>query len=147
MSLAELPHLLHVSHEHKVLVDLISIPLFTGAIGYLTNWSGVIMLFRPLQFHGTRVPGLKTLWPFLPRRVQVVPCIAKDGRFGWQGIVPSRADKMASIATDKAVLKVGSMQDFYREFEPEQIAEQLAKTAKTEIRGIVTRMMEVEHPQ
>jgi uncharacterized membrane protein YheB (UPF0754 family) len=145
--LAEVPHLLHVAPDHKLLVDLITIPLFTGAIGYITNWSGVIMLFQPLQFHGTRLPGLRTLWPFLPRRMQVVPCISKDGRFGWQGIVPSRADKMASIATDKAVLKVGSMQDFYREFEPEQIAEQLATTARTEIRGIVTKIMEVEHPQ
>jgi hypothetical protein len=143
----EIPHLIHVASDRKLLVDLITIPIFTGAIGYVTNWSGVIMLFRPLQFHGTRVPGLRTLWPFLPRRMQVVPCISKDGRFGWQGIVPSRADKMASIATDKAVLKVGSMQDFYREFEPERIADQIAKTATAEIRGIVTRIMEAEHPQ
>jgi uncharacterized membrane protein YheB (UPF0754 family) len=145
--LADVPHLVHVSSDHKLVVDLITIPLFTGAIGYLTNWSGVLMLFQPLRFHGTRVPGLRTLWPFLPRRMQVVPCISKDGRFGWQGIVPSRADKMASIATDKAVLKVGSMQDFYREFEPESIAEHLATVARSEIRGIVSRIMEVEHPQ
>jgi uncharacterized membrane protein YheB (UPF0754 family) len=144
--LADVPHLVHVPSDHKLVIDLITIPLFTGAIGYLTNWSGVLMLFQPLQFHGTRLPGLRTLWPFLPRRMQVVPCISKDGRFGWQGIVPSRADKMASIATDKAVLKVGSMHDFYREFEPERIAEHLATVARAEIRGIVTRIMEVEHP-
>jgi hypothetical protein len=145
--LAEVPHLIHVSEDSKLVVDLISIPIFTGVIGYITNWSGVLMLFKPLRFHGTHVPGLRTLWPFLPRRMQVVPCISKDGRFGWQGIVPSRADKMASIATDKAVLKVGSMQDFYREFEPDKIAEHLAMTAKAEIRGIVGKIMETEHPQ
>jgi len=40
------------------MVNLISIPLFTGAIGYLTNWTGVIMLFQPVRFRGTRIPGL-----------------------------------------------------------------------------------------
>ena len=39
------------------LVNLISIPLFTGAIGYLTNWSGVWMLFHPVRF--TRLPGAR----------------------------------------------------------------------------------------
>ena len=31
-------------------VQAITIPLFTGAIGYLTNWSGVWMLFNPVRF-------------------------------------------------------------------------------------------------
>ena len=78
--------------------------------------------------------------------MQVVPAITKYGRIGWQGIVPSRADKMASIATDKALLKVGSMGDFYREFDPDKIAEHLARTARREIRGIVTRIMEARAP-
>lgn len=145
--LAGLFPLVEIPEDRKFLVELITVPLFTGAIGYLTNWSGVLMLFSPVRFHGVRVPGLKLLWPFLPRRMQVVPAITKDGRIGWQGIVPSRADKMASIATDKALLKVGSMRDFYREFDPDRIAEHLARTARAEIRGIVTRIMETEHPQ
>jgi len=29
------------------LLNLITVPLFTGAIGYTTNWSGVWMLFNP----------------------------------------------------------------------------------------------------
>jgi hypothetical protein len=44
-----------VSHHVQ---NLITIPLFTGAIGYLTNWSGVWMLFNPVHFKGFRVPGL-----------------------------------------------------------------------------------------
>ena len=39
-------------------LSLITIPLFSGAIGYITNWSGVIMLFYPVSFVGLRVPGL-----------------------------------------------------------------------------------------
>ena len=38
-------------------VNLISIPLFTGAIGYLTNWSGVWMLFNPIRFPASAFPA------------------------------------------------------------------------------------------
>ena len=48
--------------------------------------------------------------------------IRYDGRLGWQGIVPSRADKMASISVDKGLAKLGSISDFYRELEPDKIA-------------------------
>ena len=41
-------------------LSLITIPIFTGAIGYLTNWSGVIMLFYPVRFAGIRVRALPT---------------------------------------------------------------------------------------
>jgi uncharacterized membrane protein YheB (UPF0754 family) len=133
--------------DHKLLVDLISVPLFTGVIGYITNWTGVLMLFKPLRFHGVRVPGLKVLFPILPRRVQVLPLIRYDGGFGWQGIVPSRADKMASIAVDKGLLKLGNVGDFYRELEPDRIAEHLASIAQAEIRDVVEQIMRQENPQ
>lgn len=133
--------------DHKLLIDLISVPLFTGVIGYITNWTGVLMLFRPLRFHGVRVPGLKVLFPFLPRRVQVLPLIRYDGGLGWQGIIPSRADKMASIAVDKGLLKLGDVGDFYRELEPDRIAEHLATVAQAEIRDVVEQIMRQENPQ
>ncbi len=133
--------------DHKLLIDLISVPLFTGVIGYITNWTGVLMLFRPLRFHGVHVPGLKVLFPILPRRVQVLPLIRYDGGLGWQGIVPSRADKMASIAVDKGLLKLGNMSDFYRELEPDRIAEHLAGVAQSEIRDVVEQIMRQENPQ
>ena len=105
-------------------------PLFTGVIGYITNWTGVLMLFKPIGFHGVHVPGLKVLFPILPRRVQVLPLIRYDGGLGWQGIVPSRADKMASIAVDKGLAKLGNIGDFYRELEPDRIAEHLGRDAQ-----------------
>jgi uncharacterized membrane protein YheB (UPF0754 family) len=133
--------------DHKTLVDLITIPLFTGVIGYITNWTGVLMLFRPLTFHGFRMPGLRLLFPLLPRRVQILPLIKHDGRLGWQGIVPSRADKMASIAVDKGLAKLGSISDFYRELEPDRLAEHLAIIAQAEIRDVVESIMLKENPQ
>lgn len=131
----------------KLQTDLITIPLFTGVIGYITNWTGVLMLFYPIKFHGVRVPGLRILFPLLPRKVQVLPLIRYDGRLGWQGIVPSRADKMASIAVDKGLAKLGGIGDFYRELEPDKIAEHLASVAKGEIRDVVDQIMKREDPQ
>ena len=140
-------HLVALELNRHFVVALVTIPLFTGAIGYITNWTGVIMLFRPLRFRGTKVPGLKLLYPYLPRRVQVIPAISKDGRFGWQGIVPSRVDKMASISVDKALAKVGSISDFYHQLEPDKIADHLVATAQPEIRQVVERIIVREHPQ
>lgn len=129
------------------LIELTSIPLFTGVMGYITNWTGVLMLFRPLTFHGVRVPGLRTLFPYLPRRIRILPLISYTGGLGWQGIVPSRADKMASIAVDKGLGKLGSMADFYRELEPDKIADHLAAVAQKEIRAVVEQIMAEEYPQ
>jgi uncharacterized membrane protein YheB (UPF0754 family) len=127
-----------------LLKDL-TIPLFTGAIGYLTNWSGVWMLFHPIRFRGLRLPGLKRLAPLLPRRIQQIPGTMQGG-VGWQGIIPSRAAKMGSIAVDKGLAKLGTPADFYKRLEPEAIAEHILETARDDIRDVVDRIMEREYP-
>jgi uncharacterized membrane protein YheB (UPF0754 family) len=126
--------------------QLIIIPLFTGAIGYVTNLSGVWMLFNPVRFHGFTVPGLKTVAGLLPRRVQEIPGLV-GGRFGWQGIVPSRAAKMGSICVDKGISKLGSPGEFYQRLEPEKIAEHILVTSERDIHQLVEQIMEREHPQ
>lgn len=132
-----------MSHD---LLHLITIPLFTGAIGYVTNLSGVWMLFYPLRFHGVRAPGLAALASYLPRRVQQIPGVMKGG-IGWQGIIPSRAAKMGSIAVDKGIAKLGSPAEFYKQLEPDAIAEHILATAGDEVHGAVERIMEREHPR
>lgn len=125
---------------------LISIPLFTGAIGYITNWSGIWMLFYPIAFRGFRLPGLAPLAGLLPRRVQQIPGVMQGG-VGWQGIIPSRAAKMGSIAVDKGIAKLGSPAEFYRQLEPDKIAEHILATARGDIREVVERILAREHPQ
>jgi hypothetical protein len=93
------------------LVQAISIPIFTGIIGYATNWSGVLMLFRPVQFRGWRIPGLARLATLLPRKIQEIPGIMHGG-IGWQGIVPSRAAKMGSLAVDTGIAKLRFIENF-----------------------------------
>jgi uncharacterized membrane protein YheB (UPF0754 family) len=127
-------------------ISVITIPIFSGAIGYATNWTGVWMLFNPLQFAGVRVPGLRTVASLLPRKVQEIPGVMHGG-IGWQGIIPSRAAKMGSIAVDKGIAKVGTAGDFYAQLDPEKIAEQILRSSRRDIRDIVERVMQREHPR
>src|SRR3954447_341433 len=126
-------------------LSLITVPLFTGAIGYVTNWTGVLMLFYPIRFSGFRLPGLAPFANLLPRRIQQIPGVMQGG-VGWQGIIPSRAAKMGSIAVDKGIAKLGSPADFYNQLEPEAIAEHILDTARDDVRDVVDRIMEREYP-
>jgi uncharacterized membrane protein YheB (UPF0754 family) len=127
------------------LVKAITIPLFTGAIGYVINWTGVWMLFYPVRFAGFRLPGLSSAVTLLPRRVQQVPGFM-HGAVGWQGIIPSRAAKMGSIAVDKGIAKLGSPSEFYRQLDPERIAEHIIATSRDDVREVVERIMRRENP-
>ena len=127
------------------LVRAISIPIFTGLIGYVTNWSGVLMLFQPVQFRGWRVPGLERLATLLPRRIQEIPGIMHGG-IGWQGIVPSRAAKMGSLAVDTGIAKVGRASDFYRQLDPEKLAEQIVALSRPDMRRLVERIAQRQDP-
>ena len=98
------------------------------------------MLFQPVRFAGLRVPGLSALAQVLPRRIQQIPGIAHGG-IGWQGIIPSRAAKMGSIAVDKGIAKLGSPSEFYKQLDPEKIAEHILVTAREDIRALVERIL------
>jgi uncharacterized membrane protein YheB (UPF0754 family) len=138
--------LLHSAHiSAGEWIKLITVPFFTGAIGWLINWTGLIMLFNPVHFHGFRVPGLYELSRLLPRRLQEIPGIMQGG-IGWQGIVPARAAKMGSISVDKAIAKLGTPSEFFQELGPEQIAEQMTIMFEPLIPEIVGKIMEREQP-
>jgi hypothetical protein len=126
-------------------LHLVSIPVFTGVIGWLINWTGLVMLFSPVRFHGVTVPGMRQLSRVLPRKVQEVPGILQGG-LGWQGIVPARAAKMGSIAVDKAIAKLGTPKEFYRELEPDQIAEHIVQVFQPELPQMIEQVMRREHP-
>jgi uncharacterized membrane protein YheB (UPF0754 family) len=132
--------------SHVDWVAFASIPVFTGVIGWLINWSGLWMLFSPLRFHGFRSPGLRELATVLPRKLQEVPGLLQGG-VGWQGIVPARAAKMGSIAVDKAIAKLGTPGEFYQQLEPEKIAEHIVTMFRPEIPQLVDEVMRREHPR
>ena len=119
-------------------IKLITIPVFTGVVGWLINWTGLMMLFSPVRFHGVTVPGMRQLSAVLPRKLQEVPGILQGG-IGWQGIVPARAAKMGSIAVDKAIAKLGTPADFYQQLEPDKIAEHIVTVFEPDMPEMIDR--------
>jgi uncharacterized membrane protein YheB (UPF0754 family) len=115
-------------------------------IGYVTNWTGIWMLFNPVQFKGIRIPGLSALAQLLPKKIQEVPGVMNGG-IGWQGIIPSRAAKMGSIAVDKGIAKVGSPREFFDRLDQSELTRHIVDSSRDDMRDIVERAIEREHPQ
>ena len=131
---------------HQSTIALLSVPVLTGVIGYVTNWTGVLMLFYPVHFKGWRGPGVQPLVRLLPHKIQQIPGVMLGG-VGWQGIVPSRAAKMGSLAVDSGIAKIGRPQEFFNQLEPEKIAEQIIVSAQDDLPIIVDEIMEREEPR
>jgi uncharacterized membrane protein YheB (UPF0754 family) len=125
---------------------LVSIPVVTGVIGYVTNWTGVLMLFYPVHFRGLRARWLSVIAWRLPRRLQQIPGIMVGG-IGWQGIIPSRAAKMGSLAVDVGLSKLGTPREFFDQLDQERISAQILTSLGPEVRDIVGRVMERNHPR
>ncbi len=82
-----------------------SIPLVAALIGYVTNLLAIQMTFLPLEYIGW---GEKFFhrWGF--------SC-------GWQGIIPSKAEKMARKAVRLITTKLIRVQDVFDQLEPAEI--------------------------
>jgi len=124
---------------------LLLIPLISGIIGYITNWFGIKMLFYPIDHLGFRVPGLQDVVVKLPNRIQQIPGLLQ-GRVGWQGIIPARADKMASISVDTGISKLATQREFYEAFDPDRIAQHILAESGDEIHELVDDVIRQEHP-
>lgn len=123
-----------------------SIPVFTAVVGWLINWTGLIMLFNPVRLYGVSVPGLADLTRLMPHKVQEIPGLLY-GKLGWQGIVPARAAKMGSIAVDKAIAKIGTPREFYEQLDPPAIAEHIVTLMAPQVPEIVDGVMQRQQPQ
>jgi hypothetical protein len=67
------------------------IPWMAGAVGYITNVLALQMTFYPIEFWGIEIFRIKgEPWGF----------------FGWQGIIPTKAEKMASICFELMTKKL-----------------------------------------
>jgi len=99
-----------------------SIPLLAGMIGWATNWLAIKMTFWPIEFIGIKP------W------------------FGWQGIVPAKTEKMTAILTDKVVSKLGTLEEFFNELEPEAIAIRMTKVISTNLDEYIDEIMMEENP-
>ena len=79
----------------------LSMPLVAALIGYVTKLVAIRMMFQPIKFIGIK--------PFL----------------GWQGIIPRRAEKMASIAADTLTARLINTRELYNRIDPTEIIKAL----------------------
>lgn len=82
----------------------ISIPFISGFIGYITKIIAIQMMFGPLEFKGIRLFG--------------VP-------LGWQGIVPRKAEKMATTAVELMTSKLIQPEEIFARLDPKRIAKEI----------------------
>lgn len=79
----------------------LSLPLISAIIGYVTKVVAIQMMFRPIEFFGLKP------W------------------FGWQGIVPRKAEKMAGIAVETMTSKLISVREVFTRLDPQRVAQEL----------------------
>src|SRR4030088_3514242 len=104
------------------------------------------MLFYPVHFTGIRARWLQALSRLLPYKLRQIPGLMIGG-IGWQGIVPSRAAKMGSLAVDSGIAKLGTPKEFFNQLDPEKIAEQIVVKTRGDIAEIADRVMYREQPR
>lgn len=82
----------------------ISIPFISGFIGYITKIIAIKMMFGPLEFKGLRLFGIP---------------------LGWQGIVPRKAQKMATTAVELMTTKLIQPEEIFARLDPKRIAKEI----------------------
>jgi uncharacterized membrane protein YheB (UPF0754 family) len=84
------------------------IPWIAGFVGYFTNVVALHLTFYPLEFWGIKLFRL----PNEPW-----------GIIGWQGIIPTKAAKMASISFDLMTTRLLNIQEVFDRLDPVKFAE------------------------
>jgi uncharacterized membrane protein YheB (UPF0754 family) len=84
------------------------IPWIAAFVGYFTNVIALEMTFYPIEY-----------WGFNWYRYRDEPW----GLFGWQGIIPSKAEKMASISFELFTKKLFNMKEIFNRLNPVRFSE------------------------
>ncbi|MDP3870861.1 DUF445 domain-containing protein [Phenylobacterium sp.] len=100
----------------------LSMPLIAAVIGYVTKIAAVRMMFQPLEFIGIK--------PWL----------------GWQGVIPRKAEKMASIAVDVITKRLITVEEIFHRLDPKEIANQIEKPMLNAVEQITREVLSQHQP-
>jgi len=87
----------------------------------VTNWLAIKLTFYPIDFRGIK--------PFL----------------GWQGIIPSKAKKMAEICVDSTLSRIGSVSEIVEQIDPSIITHHILNTLEPRVEELVDEIMLKRH--
>jgi len=98
------------------------IPWIAGAVGYVTNVAALQMTFYPLEFWGIPIFRIKDEpW----------------GIIGWQGIIPTKAEKMASTTFELMTKRLFKISEIFHRLDPQRFAEVMGDALLLVMDGIV----------
>ncbi|MBI5482265.1 MAG: DUF445 family protein [Deltaproteobacteria bacterium] len=100
-----------------------SMPIVAAIIGYVTKLVAIRMMFQPIEFVGIR--------PWL----------------GWQGIVPRRAARMATIACDTMTSRLVSPREIFGRLDPARVAREIEQPLLEDIEDIAQEVMDHYQPK
>ncbi|BDS09379.1 DUF445 domain-containing protein [Aureispira anguillae] len=110
-------------------LDIILLPFISAIIGWGTNVLALKMTFYPLEFIGFKFEGIKAIgWAGLPP-------------IGWQGIIPSKAESMASKATDMITTKLIDVEDQFARINPTIVAKEMESSILRLAREVTNEVM------
>lgn len=98
-----------------------SIPIIAGLVGWITNWLAIKLTFYPIKFIGIR--------PI----------------FGWQGIIPSKARKMAEISVDSTLSRLGTVSEIIEQMDPSIISTHILANIESRNEELVDELMLKRH--
>ncbi len=101
--------------------EYLLIPFISSGVGYLTNWLAIKMTFYPIEYRGIRP-------------------------FGWQGIIPSKARKMAEKSVDLLTIKLVRIDEQFARLDPEQVAAEMKPALDRLSKQLLNEVMEARAP-
>ncbi len=97
------------------------LPVVAALIGYTTKIAAIQMMFYPLKFVGIRP-------------------------FGWQGVVPARAEAMANIACDTLTRDLLKPEELFERLDPARVAEEIEGPLLEMVEDITREVMAAYQP-
>lgn len=101
----------------------LSMPVISALVGYGTNVVAIKMMFKPIDFMG------------------------KPPLLGWQGIIPRRAAKMASISVDTITTHLITQEEIFSRLDPDRVADELEAPLNGMIEDVVDSIMGEYEPR
>lgn len=98
----------------------ITIAPVASFVTWIHVWMALKMVFYPIKFWG---------WHLGPLPI------------GWQGIVPRKAGKISGILVDQSLSKIGSLDEFFREMKPDEMAEYISESLMENVEEFIDEVM------
>ena len=103
------------------LLPFLTIPLVSAVVGWGTNVLALKMTFYPIEY-----VGIKPI--------------------GWQGIIPSKAKKMATISVDMMTSKLVDIEEIFEQLDPKRVADEMEESMQRLSTEIIDEVIEAQFP-